>query len=107
MRHAPGRPRASFASVLMMVDGGELRSAPHAVRQGAPAREAMPQKSTTRQAHGPKIVLKFRGIALNKRWKFFLHGTSKKSAARAGGIAALAEIPGKDSQGKISEVAQR
>ena len=36
-----------------------------------------------------------------------MHGTSKKSAARAGGIAALAEIPGKDSQGKISEVAQR
>jgi hypothetical protein len=77
MRHAPVRPRASFASLLMMVDGGELRSAPHAVRQGAPAREAMPQKSTTRQAHGPKIVLNFCGIALNKRWKIFFTARAK------------------------------
>jgi hypothetical protein len=32
----------------------ELRSAPHAVLQGAPAREAMPQKSTSRQARGSR-----------------------------------------------------
>src|SRR4029077_16591549 len=60
----------------------ELRSAPHAVLQGAPAREAMPQKPTTRQAHGPKIVLKFRGIALNKRWKFFCTARAKNRPRR-------------------------
>jgi hypothetical protein len=71
MRHAPVRPRASFASLLVIDDGGELRSAPHAVLQGAPAREAMPQKSTTRQARGSQRVLKMSCIALKTRRKFF------------------------------------
>src|SRR3984893_6897987 len=95
MLHAPGRPRASFASLLMMVDGGELRSAPHAVRQGAPAREAMPQKSTTRQAHGPKIVLKFRGIALNKRWKFFCTARAKNRPRGSAASPHSAKFPEK------------
>jgi hypothetical protein len=71
MLHAPGRPRASFASLLVIDDGGELRSAPHAVLQGAPAREAMPQKTTARQARGSEPVLKTSGIALNPRRKIF------------------------------------
>src|SRR5580704_140025 len=71
MLHAPGRPRASFASLLLMKDCGELRSAPHTVLQGAPAREAMPQKTTARQAHRSERVLKTFGIALNLRRKIF------------------------------------
>jgi hypothetical protein len=71
MLHAPGRPRASFASLLLFDDGGELRGAPHAVLQGAPAREAMPQKATVRQARGSELVLKTFGIALNSRRNIF------------------------------------
>jgi hypothetical protein len=51
--------------LLVIDNGGELRSAPHAVLQGAPAREAMPQKTTARQARGSKLGLKTFGIALN------------------------------------------
>ena len=64
--------RRSFASLLVMDDCGELRSAPHAVLQGAPAREAMPQKTTARQARGSERVLKTFGIALNSRQNNFL-----------------------------------
>jgi len=71
MRHAPVRLRASFASLLLMGDCGELRSAPHAVLQGAPAREAMPQKITARQARRSELVLKTFGIALNSWRKIF------------------------------------
>jgi hypothetical protein len=71
MLHTPVRPRASFASLLLIDDCGELRSAPHAVRQGAPAREAMPQKTTARQALGSELVLKTFGIVLNPRRKIF------------------------------------
>jgi hypothetical protein len=68
--------RAAAASRVVRefaVDGdcGELRSAPHAILQGAPAREAMPQKTTARQARGSEPVLKTFGIALNSRRKFF------------------------------------
>jgi hypothetical protein len=49
----------------------EVRSAPHAVLQGAPAREAMPQKTAARQAHGAKTTLEISGIALNTRRKIF------------------------------------
>jgi hypothetical protein len=55
-----------------MDDCGELRGAPHAVLQGAPAREAMPQKTTARQARGSALVLKTFGIALNLRRNNFL-----------------------------------
>src|ERR1700723_1667368 len=71
MLHTPVRPRASFASLLLIDECGELRSAPHAVRQGAPAREAMPQKTTARQAPGSERVLKTFGIVLNPRRKNF------------------------------------
>jgi len=71
MRHAPVRPRASFASLLLIDDCGELRSAPHAVLQGAPAREAMPQKTTARQARESDLVLKISCIALKTRRKIF------------------------------------
>jgi hypothetical protein len=69
--------RAGAASRVVRefaVDGrfGELRGAPHAVLQGAPAREAMPQKTTVRQARGSEPVLKTFGIALNPRRNIFL-----------------------------------
>jgi hypothetical protein len=57
--------------LLVIDDCGELRSAPHAVLQGAPAREAMPQKTTARQARRPELVLKTFGIALNPHRKIF------------------------------------
>src|ERR1700686_1069449 len=82
MLHAPVRPRASFASLLVIDDGGELRSAPHAVRQGAPAREAMPQKSRARQAHGLELVLKISRIALKMRRKIFCGAKTKKRPPR-------------------------
>jgi hypothetical protein len=54
-----------------MDDCGELRSAPHAVLQGAPAREAMPQKIIVRQARGSERVLKMSRITLKTRRKIF------------------------------------
>jgi hypothetical protein len=74
------RPRASIASLLSKIVVEGCRAAPHAVLQGAPAREAMPQKTTARQAHGAKITLEISGIALNTRRKIFLYGTRAKSA---------------------------
>jgi hypothetical protein len=82
MLHAPVRPRASFASLLLMDDGGELRSAPHAVRQGAPAREAMPQKTIPRQARGLKLALKISRIALKTRRKIFCAAIAKNRLPR-------------------------
>src|ERR1700729_2365469 len=81
MLHTPVRPRASFASLLLIDECGELRSAPHAVRQGAPAREAMPQKTTARQAPGSERVLKTFGIVLNPRRKIF-GGRKRKTGCR-------------------------
>jgi hypothetical protein len=73
---------ASFASLLLIDDCGELRSAPHAVLQGAPAREAMPQKTTARQACGPELVLKTFGIALNSRRKNFWRANAQNRPPR-------------------------
>jgi hypothetical protein len=65
-----------------MDDCGELRSAPHAVRQGAPAREAMPQKTTARQARGSERLLKTFGIVLNPRRKNFLTAETQNRLPR-------------------------
>jgi hypothetical protein len=68
---------------LLVIDVcGELRSAPHAVLQGAPAREEMPQKTTGRQARGSELVLKAFGIALNSRRKFFCEANAQNRPPR-------------------------
>jgi hypothetical protein len=82
MLHAPVQPRASFASLPLIDDCGELRNAPHAVLQGAPAREAMPQKTTPRQARGLELALKTLGIALNSRRKNFWKAKAQKRLSR-------------------------
>jgi hypothetical protein len=63
--------------LLVIDDCGELRSAPHAVLQGAPAREAMPQKTTARQARRLELILKTSRIALKTRRKKFCGAKAK------------------------------
>jgi hypothetical protein len=84
--------------LLLFDDFGEVRGAPHAVLQGAPAREAMPQKTTARQAREAKTTLEISGIALNMRRKIFFTARAQNPPQRTGGAESRAEICGKDSQ---------
>src|SRR5580704_2118486 len=107
MLHAPGRPRASFASLLLIDVCGELRSAPHAVLQGAPAREAMPQKTTPRQAGGSERVLKTFGIALNLRRNNFWRAKAQNRPQRPVASPHSPKFAEKIRKERSSEIAQR